>query len=46
MTFLIKHDELLEPYNKTGEKVSNNIKKEFENKPVYNEKYQKTKNLW
>ena len=40
-SFLIKDDELLEKYNEIWEKVQNSIKKEFESKPVYNEKYLK-----
>ena len=30
-------------YNGTWEKVSNNIKKEFDSEHIYNEKYLKTK---
>ena len=37
--FFIKDDELLEKYNEIWEKVKNSIKKEFDSKPVYNEKY-------
>ena len=43
MSFLIKDEELLEKYNEIWEKVKNIIKKEFENEPVYNEKYLKAK---
>ena len=43
MSFLIKNDELLEKYKKIWDKVSNSIKKGFENKPVCNEKSLKTK---
>ena len=43
MSFLIEDDELLEKYNKIWEKVSDNINKEFDSEPVYNEKYLKTK---
>ena len=43
MSFLIKDDELLEKYNEIREKVKNSIKKEFDSKPVYNEKYLKAK---
>ena len=43
MSFLIKNDELLEKYKKIWDKVSNNIKEGFENKPVCNEKSLKTK---
>ena len=42
-SFLIKDDELLEKYNEIWEKVKISIKKEFDNKPVYNEKYLKAK---
>ena len=41
MSFLIKNDELLEKYNKNLEKVRNSFKKEFDNEPVFNEKYLK-----
>ena len=40
---MIKADEFLEKYNNIWEKVSNNNKKEFDRKPVYNEKYIKSK---
>ena len=30
-----KNDELLEQYNEIWEKVSNNLKKEFDSEPVY-----------
>ena len=43
ISFLIKDDELLEKYNEIWEKVRNSIKKEFDSKPVYSEKYLKTK---
>ena len=44
LSFLIKDDELLsEKYNKIWEKVENITKKEFDSKPVYNEKYLKAK---
>ena len=39
---MIKDDELLEKYNEIWE-VKISIKKEFDNKPVYNEKYLKAK---
>ena len=39
--FLTKDDKLLEKYNEIWEKVKNSIKKEFDSKPVYNEKYLK-----
>ena len=41
--FLIKDDELLEKYNEILGKVKNIIKKEFDSKPVYKEKYLKAK---
>ena len=41
ISFLIKDDKLLEKYNEIIEKVSKNIKKEFDTKPVYEEKYLK-----
>ena len=34
--FLIEHDELLEKYNSILDKVSADIKKEFDSKPVHN----------
>ena len=43
LSFLIKGDELLEKYNEILEKVKDNLKKEFESEPVYNEKYLKVK---
>ena len=43
ISFLIKDDELLEKYNEIWEKVRNSLKKEFDNEPVYNEKYLKAK---
>ena len=39
MSFLIKDGKLLEKYNEIWKKVSNIIKTEFDNEPVYNEKY-------
>ena len=41
--FLIKDDELVEKYNEILGKVKNIIKKEFDSKPVYKEKYLKAK---
>ena len=35
MYFLIEDDDLLEKYNTTWDKVSANIKKEFDSDPVY-----------
>ena len=43
MTFLTKDDELLKIYTELWDKVSNTMKKGFDNKPVYNGKYLKTK---
>ena len=43
MFLLIKDDELLEKSNEIWEKVKNSIKREFDSKPVYNEKYLKAK---
>ena len=43
MSFLIKNKKLLEKYNEIWKKVSNIIEKNFESRPVYNEKYLKTK---
>ena len=43
MSFLIKDEKLLEKYNEIWKKVSNIIKKEFDSKPVRNEKYIKPK---
>ena len=43
MSFLMKDDKLLEKYNEIWQKVKNIIKKEFERKPVYNDKYLKAK---
>ena len=43
MSFLIKDEKLLEKYNEISKKVSNMVKKEFDSKPVYKEKYLKTK---
>ena len=40
---MIKNDELLEKYSELLEKVKNNIKKEFDSEPVYNETYLKAK---
>ena len=36
MYFLIEDDELLEKYNTIWDKVSADIKKEFDSEPVYN----------
>ena len=41
--FLIGDDELLEQYNTIWNKVSADIKTEFESEPVYNKEFLKTK---
>ena len=38
MYFLIEDDDLLEIYNTTWNKVSADLKKEFDSEPVYNKK--------
>ena len=43
MYFLIENDGLLEKYNTISDKVSADIKTEFDSKPVYNKKFSKTK---
>ena len=43
ISFLIKDKKLLEKYNEIWKNVSSIIKKEFDNKPVYNKRYVKTK---
>ena len=43
MYFLVEDDDLLEKYNIIWDKVSPDMKKEFDSKPVYNEEYLKTK---
>ena len=43
MSFLIKDDKLLKKCNEIWDKVSKVIKKEFDSKPVYSNKYLKTK---
>ena len=43
MYFLIEDDDLLEKYNTIWDKVSADIKKEFDHEPVYNKEYLKTK---
>ena len=42
VSLLIKNEKLLEKYSEIWKKVSNIIKKEFDSKPVYNDKYLKT----
>ena len=41
--FLIEDDDLLETYNTIWDKVSADVKKEFNSEPVYNKEFQKTK---
>ena len=43
ISLLIKDDELLEKCNEIWEKVKNSLKKEFDSKSIYNEKYLKAK---
>ena len=43
MCFMIKDHELLEKYSKIQDKACSIIKKEFDNEPVYNDKYPKIK---
>ena len=43
MYLLIAHDDLLEKHNTVWDKVSADIKKEFDSEPVYNKKFLKTK---
>ena len=43
MYFLIEEDDLLEKYNTIWDKVSADIKKEFDSESVYNKNYFKTK---
>ena len=43
MYFLIKDDDLLEKYNTISDKLTADIKKQFDSEPVYNTNYLKTK---
>ena len=43
MYFLIEDDDLLEKYNTIWDKVSADIRKEFDSEPVYNKNFLKTK---
>ena len=43
MYFLVKNYASSKKYNTTSDKVTSDIKKEFDSKPVYNEKLLKTK---
>ena len=41
--FLIEGDDLLQKHNTIWDKVSSDIKKEFDSEPAYNKNYFKTK---
>ena len=43
MYFLIENDTLLEKYNTIWDKISADIRKEFDSEPIYNKEYLKTK---
>ena len=43
MFFLTENDELLEQYNTIWDKVSADIKKEFDSEPVSNKNFMKSK---
>ena len=43
MYFLIEDDDLLEKYNTTWDKGSDDIKKKFDGEPVYNQSFLETK---
>ena len=43
MSFFIKDDDLLQAYNEIWEKVKDNLKKEFDSKPVYTKNIKKLK---
>ena len=43
MYFLIEDDDLLEKQNTIWDKVSADLKKEFDSDPVYNKEFLKTK---
>ena len=42
VVFLIEDDDLLEKYNTIQNKVSTDITKKFDSKPVYNKQYLKS----
>ena len=44
MYFFIKDDDLFEEYNTIWDKISADIKKEFDSQPFYNKNYLKSKN--
>ena len=43
MCFLIENDDLLEKYNTIWDKVSTDVKKEFDSEPVYDKNFLKIK---
>ena len=43
VNLLVHNKELLKKYNEIWDKISNLLKKGFDSKPVYNDKYIKTK---
>ena len=43
MYFLIEDDDLLEKFNTIWDKISTDVKKEFDRVPLYNEAFLKTK---
>ena len=43
MNFLIEDDELLQKYNTIWDKVSADMKKEFDSEPIYNKIFLKSK---
>ena len=43
MDYLVEDDDVLEKYNTIWDKVSADIRKEFDSKPLYNKNYLKTK---
>ena len=43
MSLLIKNDRFLMKYKAICDKIGNSIKKEFDSKPIHNDKYVKTK---
>ena len=43
MNFLIEDDDLLKEYNSIWDKVSADIRKEFDREPTYNKHYLETK---
>ena len=43
MNLIVKDEEILEKYNKRWSKIKSFFKREFDNEPVYNDKYINTK---